>query len=84
MLSMFSTVVGDLAGNLEGLAADAKRDKAPLILEQLETLAAELLNQVAGLSIGALRRNERVLRPRAVTCTSSSPFPHSNCDSYRA
>ena len=84
ILSMFSTVVGDLAGNLEGLAADAKRDKAPLILEQLETLAAELLNQVAGLSIGALRRNERVLRPRAVTCTSSSPFPHSNCDSYRA
>jgi signal transduction histidine kinase/CheY-like chemotaxis protein len=80
MLSMFSTVIGDLAGNLENLAADAKLDKAPPIIEQLETLAPELLKQVAGLSIGALRRNEGVLRPHPVTCTSSSSYPHSNCD----
>ena len=75
MLSMFSTVIGDLAGNLEILAADAKLDKAPPILEQLERFAPELLKQVAGLSIGALRRNEGVLRPRQVTRTSSSPYP---------
>jgi len=73
MLSMFSTVISDLAGNLENLAADAKLDKAPPILAQLESLAPELLKQVAGLSIGALRRNAGVLRPRPVTCTSSTP-----------
>jgi hypothetical protein len=73
MLSMFSTVVGDLAGNLEDFATGAKFDKAFLILEQLEPLARELLKQVAGLSIRTLRRKEGVLRPQPVTCTSSSP-----------
>ena len=73
MLSMFSTVAGDLAGNLEDFATGAKLDKASPILAQLETLAPELLKQVAGLSIGALRRKEGVLRPRPLTCTSPSP-----------
>ncbi len=73
VLSMFSTVAGDLAGSLEDFATGAKLDKAPPILAQLETLAPELLKQVAGLSIGALRRKEGVLRPRPLTCTSPSP-----------
>src|SRR5271157_2392944 len=57
LLSEFSTVAGDLAGNLEDLAADAQLDKAPPILEQLETIARELMRQADGLSIEALRRH---------------------------
>ncbi len=55
LLSEFSTVAGDLAGNLEDLAAGEQLDKAPPILEQLETMARELMRQADGLSIGALR-----------------------------
>jgi len=56
MLSEFSTVAGDLAGNLEELAVAAQLDEAPPILEQLEMKAQELLQQVDGLSIETLRR----------------------------
>jgi two-component system, sensor histidine kinase and response regulator len=59
MLSTFSTVAGDLVGNLEDLAAGAQLDKALPILEQLETIARELLQQVEGLSIEALRYQMR-------------------------
>jgi DNA-binding response OmpR family regulator len=55
MLSEFSTVAGDLAGQLEEMAAGAQLDKAIPILEQLETLTGELLQQVGGLSIESLR-----------------------------
>jgi len=55
MLSEFSTVAGDLAGKLEGVAASAKLDEAPVILEQLETIARTILNQLDGLSIETLR-----------------------------
>lgn len=55
MLSEFSTVAGDLAGNLEDLGAGAQLDKAPRILEQFETIARELLRQVDGISIETLR-----------------------------
>jgi HPt (histidine-containing phosphotransfer) domain-containing protein len=55
MLSAFSTVAGDQAANLEDLAASARLDKAPPILEQLETIARELLQQVDGMSIETLR-----------------------------
>jgi two-component system, sensor histidine kinase and response regulator len=56
LLSEFSTVAGDLAGNLEELAAGAQLDKALPFLEQLETTARELLHQVDGISIEALHR----------------------------
>ena len=56
MLSEFSTVAGNLAGNLEDLAADAQLDQAAPILEQLETITWELIGQVAGLSIKTLQR----------------------------
>ena len=55
MLSTLSTVGGDLAGDVEDLAAGAQLDKVPPILEQLETIARKLLQQVEGLSIEALR-----------------------------
>jgi CheY-like chemotaxis protein/HPt (histidine-containing phosphotransfer) domain-containing protein len=56
MLSEFSTVAGDLAGSLEELAADTQLDKAAPILEQLETIAHELVKQIDGITIEALRR----------------------------
>jgi CheY-like chemotaxis protein len=55
MLSEFSTVAGDLAGTLEDLAAGAELGRAAPLLEQLETTARELLQQVDELSLEALR-----------------------------
>jgi HPt (histidine-containing phosphotransfer) domain-containing protein len=55
MLSEFSAAAGDLAGSLEDLAADAQLDHAAPILEQLETIAHELVKQVDGITVEALR-----------------------------
>ena len=55
MLSEFSAAAGDLAGSLEDLAAGAQLDKAAPLLEQLEAIGRELIRQVGGLSIEALR-----------------------------
>src|SRR5437588_9361366 len=55
MLSEFSAAAGDLAGSLEELAAGTQLDKAALILEQLETIAHEVVKQVDGISVEALR-----------------------------
>src|SRR6516162_3294036 len=56
MLSEFSTVAGDLAGSLEELAAGAQLDKAARLLEHLDTIAHELVKQVVGITVEALRR----------------------------
>jgi hypothetical protein len=56
MLSEFSTVAGDLAGGLEELAAGAQLDKAARLLEHLDTIAHELVKQVDGITVEALRR----------------------------
>jgi CheY-like chemotaxis protein len=55
MLSEFSTVAGDLAGSLEELAAGTQLDKAAPILERLETIVQELVKQVDGITVEALR-----------------------------
>jgi two-component system, sensor histidine kinase and response regulator len=55
MLSEFSTTGGDLAGNLEDLAAGTHLDKAGPILEQLEAVAHELLQQIDRLTVEVLR-----------------------------
>jgi hypothetical protein len=55
MLSEFSTAAGDLAGSLEDLAAGTQLDNAAPILEQLETMASELVKQLDGITVGALR-----------------------------
>jgi two-component system, sensor histidine kinase and response regulator len=54
MLSDFSTAAGDLAGSLEELAAGAQLDKAAPILEQLETIAQDVVKQVDGITVEAL------------------------------
>ena len=56
MLSEFSGIAGDLAGNLEDLATAAQLDRAVPILAKLERLAEDLVQQVDGVSIEALRR----------------------------
>jgi hypothetical protein len=55
MLPEFSAAAGDLAGSLEDLATGTQLDNAAPILEQLETMASELVKQIDGISVGALR-----------------------------
>ncbi|MGO9110319.1 MAG: PAS domain S-box protein [Thermoguttaceae bacterium] len=54
LLSEFSTVAGDLAGSLEDMAARESLDEAHPILEQLETMARELVQLAGGLTLDAL------------------------------
>ena len=54
MLSEFSTTAGDLAGNLEELAAGSHLDEAAPILERLEAIAPELVQQLDGITVEAL------------------------------
>ena len=60
LLSEFSTVAGDLAGQLEDLAAGAQLGQVPAILEQLESIADELILQADVLSIESLRQHADV------------------------
>ena len=55
MLSEFSTVAADLAGNLEDLAAGEGLEKTGSLLYVLETMAERLYEQVDGLSVDRLR-----------------------------
>jgi two-component system, sensor histidine kinase and response regulator len=59
MLSVFSTVAGDLAADLEDAAAGAQLDKAAPILAQLERTIGVLLERVDGISIENLRDQAR-------------------------
>ena len=56
MLSEFSAAAGDLAGSLEELAAGAQLERAAPILEQLETMAPQVVEQIDGITVEALRR----------------------------
>ena len=61
-LATFSADVGDLAGQLEDLAIGAELDKAPPIMQQIETGVLELLKQVEGLSIEQLQDQTGISR----------------------
>ncbi len=56
LLSEFSSVAGDRAGSLEELAAGTQLEKAVPILEQLETIAQELVKRIHGITVDDLRR----------------------------
>jgi signal transduction histidine kinase/CheY-like chemotaxis protein/HPt (histidine-containing phosphotransfer) domain-containing protein len=56
MLSEFSAAAGDLAGSLEDLAASTQLENAAPVLEQLEVMAQELVKQLDGITVEALRR----------------------------
>jgi CheY-like chemotaxis protein len=56
MVAAFSTVAGDVASELEDRAAQGQLDEARPLVEQLETMAQELLRVVGGLSLETLRQ----------------------------
>ena len=54
MVAAFSTVAGAVASDLEDHAARGQLEEAWPLVEQLETMARELIRQVDGLSIEVL------------------------------
>jgi two-component system, sensor histidine kinase and response regulator len=59
LLSAFSAIAGDLAADLEDVAASGQLDRAAPMLAQLETIVGELLERVDGISIESLRDQAR-------------------------
>ena len=56
LLFAFSTAAGDVASDLEDRAAQGRLDEARPLVEQLETMADELVRLASGLSLETLRR----------------------------
>jgi hypothetical protein len=56
MVAVFSTVVGEVASDLEDQAARGQLEAAPALVEQLEVLSQELLREAGGLSLETLRQ----------------------------
>jgi CheY-like chemotaxis protein len=56
MMAAFSTVAGGVASDVEDLAAQGQLDDARPLVGQLESMAQELVRDVAGLSFDALRK----------------------------
>jgi HPt (histidine-containing phosphotransfer) domain-containing protein len=61
MLSEFSAAAGDLAASLEELASGTQLDSAAPILEQLEKMVQELVSQIDGITVEALRHQSEAL-----------------------
>ncbi len=59
LLSAFSTVGGNLASELEDLAARGQLDEARPLVNQVETIAHDLIRQVASVSFEGLLRQAR-------------------------
>jgi HPt (histidine-containing phosphotransfer) domain-containing protein len=55
MSAAFSTIVGDLASQLEDLAAGGQLDECRPVVEKLDQLARDLIVEVGGLSVESLR-----------------------------
>ena len=56
LLFAFSTAAGEVASDLEDHAAQGRLEEAPPLVEQLETMARELLGLVGGLSLETLHQ----------------------------
>ena len=56
VVAAFSTVAGGVASDLEDHAAQGQLEVARLLMEQLETMAQELMLAVGGLSLETLRQ----------------------------
>jgi HPt (histidine-containing phosphotransfer) domain-containing protein len=70
MLSAFSTVAGDQAGNLEDLAARGLVHESLPVVDQLDKCATELARLVGGFTIETLRKlAEPTEHPNATTCS---------------
>jgi PAS domain S-box-containing protein len=61
LLSAFSTSAGGVASDLEDQAAGGRLDECRALVDQLEAMARELIEQVDGLSIEALRDQSGLL-----------------------
>ena len=59
LLSAFSTAGGNLASELEDLAARGQLDEARPLVDRVETIAHDLIRQVAGASFEGLLRQAR-------------------------
>ena len=59
LLSAFSTAGGNLASELEDLAARGQLDEARPLVDQIETIAHDLIRQVASVSFEGLLRQAR-------------------------
>ena len=59
MLAAFSTVAGDLAANLEDLAARGPLQEALPVVEQLDRCATELARLAGGLTVETLRKQAK-------------------------
>ena len=62
MLAAFSTVAGDLAANLEDLAARVLLQEALPVVEQLDQCATELARLAGGLTVETLRKQAEARR----------------------
>ena len=67
MLSEFSSAAGDLAGNPEDLAAGTQLDHAVPVLEQLETTAEEVVEQIDEITVEELRHQAEAVDKRSGT-----------------
>jgi hypothetical protein len=56
LLFAFSPVAGNVASNVEDLAAQGRLEEAQPLVEQLQTLTQELIQLVSGLSLETLRQ----------------------------
>jgi CheY-like chemotaxis protein len=59
MVAAFSTVAGRVASDLEDHAAQGRLEEARPIVDQLETMADELVRLAGGLSLETLRQQKR-------------------------
>jgi two-component system, sensor histidine kinase and response regulator len=62
LLLAFSTVAGNVASDLEDLAAEGQLEKTQPLVEQLETMVQELMPLINGLSMETLRSGSDVSR----------------------
>jgi CheY-like chemotaxis protein len=69
-VAAFSTAVGAVASDLEDQAARGQLEEAWPLVEQLEAMARDLIQQVDGLSIGALRDQAEAAGDRDRTASS--------------
>jgi two-component system sensor histidine kinase/response regulator len=60
MMSVFSSVAGGVASDLEDLAAIGQIDECRPLIERLQTMAEDLLQRAGGISVEALRQQVRV------------------------
>jgi two-component system sensor histidine kinase/response regulator len=60
LLSAFSTAAGNVASDLEDLATEGQVAEARPLVEQLETMAQELLRLAGGLSLETLRHQAEI------------------------